>query len=64
MKKLSFSLLLAAAVCFAACGNNQNKKVEAADVEVEACCEDAEACDAECCGECESAEECGGSVEE
>ena len=63
MKKLSFALVLMAALCFAACGNNQNKKAEAAAVEnTEACCEEAtHSCCGEatgtCCGE-ESEEGC------
>ncbi|MCL2501673.1 MAG: hypothetical protein FWE30_06680 [Bacteroidales bacterium] len=43
MKKLSFSILLVAALCFAACGSNQSKKAEAAAVETE--------CTDSCCGE-------------
>jgi len=68
MKKLSFSILLMAALCFAACGNNQSKKAEAAAVETEctdSCCGDTKAkhdgCgDAEksCCG----GEECAGKA--
>ena len=60
MKKVSFSLLLAAALCFAACGNNQNKKAKVVeDVQVEVtdgCCSDPAD---SCCGE-----ECDGSCDE
>ena len=62
MKKLSFTLLFAAFLCLAACGNNQNKKAEAVieEQEIEACCagEAKSCCGDECDGTCgESCEE-------
>ena len=57
MKKLSFTLLMVAFLCMAACGNNQNKKAEeaVATETADACC--AEEKDA-CCNEEECAEKC------
>jgi len=54
MKKLSFTFLLAAALCFAACGNNTGKKAEAAAVETE--------CSDSCCGDAapKTKSDCGG----
>ena len=79
MKKLSFTLILAAALCFAACGNNSSKKAEAAAVETEctdSCCaekatkscSDTEATKSCCDNEaaksgCGGDEKCGGSCE-
>jgi len=62
MKKLPFTLILAAALCFAACGNNQNKKTEAVVEETEcteSCCDEAAE---SCCGE-ECGENCGENCE-
>jgi hypothetical protein len=66
MKKLSFTLLLAAALCFAACGNNPNKKAKEAEVQTtectdsccsekaeDSCCGDDGACGENCEGNCE-----------
>jgi hypothetical protein len=69
MKKLSFTFLLMAALFFAACGNNANKKAEAAAVETEctdSCCADkaTKSCgdDAEKTG-CGGEGGCGGSCD-
>ena len=64
MKKLSFTLLLAALFCLAACGNNQNKKAEAVVTDTEACCDDdtKACCDDNtkaCCGD-----ECDGTCDD
>ena len=65
MKKLSFTLLLAAALCFAACGNNPSKKAQAAEATecTESCCEETtkSCCDKECEGAC--GENCEGNCE-
>jgi len=55
MKKLSFSILLMAALCFAACGNNQSKKAEAAAEETE--------CTESCCGEVKTKQDGCGDAE-
>ena len=54
MKNLSFTLLLAGLLCFAACGNNQSKKAEAVVEETEACCDEKtnSCCGDECDGTC------------
>ena len=62
MKKISFILLIVAALCFAACGNNQNKKAEAVAETTESCSEAKEkvcgGCDAQACS---SAKACCGT---
>ena len=78
MKKLSFSILLMAALCLAACGNNQSKKAEAAAVETEcteSCCGDVKTktdgcgdadkscCGGETCADKAAATPCGGGNE-
>ena len=68
MKKLSFSLMMAAILCFAACGNNQNKKTaeEAVATEecTESCCnEENKACCEEESKSCCGGEECEGDCE-
>ena len=64
MKKLTFALILMAAFCFAACGNNPKSAKEAVaeetihscceeEAKTKSCCDDDDSCGDACEGNCE-----------